>query len=149
MKREPITTSYSSFKASSFGISDAGCCPSPSTWKAKSNPFSNAYRKPVCTAPPMPKLTGKSNVTQFNFEMISEVESVEQSLTTTTVIDKFCTAARELIPFTTAVIAFSSLKAGTMVAILVIDLKVKNLKVNAQDSSHRSSLQRRKSDHCR
>ena len=44
---------------SSFGSSEARCCPSPSRRTTRSKPSSSARRNPVWTAPPIPRLNGR------------------------------------------------------------------------------------------
>src|SRR5437899_4385183 len=59
------------------------CCPSPSTRTARSKPFSYAYRKPVCTEPPIPRLKGRRNTCAPCILATSDVLSIEPSSITT------------------------------------------------------------------
>src|SRR5215218_7594595 len=60
------------------------CCASPSTRTTRSYPFSCAYRNPVWTAPPIPRLNGSRITCAPRASATSPVRSVEPSETTTT-----------------------------------------------------------------
>src|SRR5919202_6489577 len=61
------------------------CWPSPSTRTARSKPFSYAYRNPVWTAPPIPRLNGSRITSAPRSRATAAVRSAEPSATTTTV----------------------------------------------------------------
>src|SRR5438270_4643332 len=60
------------------------CCPSPSTRTARSKSCSKAYRKPVWTAPPIPRLNGRRMTRAPRAAATCAVRSTEPSSTTTT-----------------------------------------------------------------
>src|ERR671931_792853 len=94
-----------------IAFSSAGSCwPSPSTRTARSKPFSHAWRKPVCTAPPMPRLNGRRSTRAPCVRATSAARSAEPSSTTT--ISKPASKAR--ISSTTRPMHISSLRAGTI-----------------------------------
>src|SRR3954452_704811 len=64
--------------------SPGSCWPSPSSRTASSYPSSHAYRKPVCTAPPIPRLKGRRITYAPRADATSAVRSVDPSETTTT-----------------------------------------------------------------
>src|SRR5262245_25078713 len=86
------------------------CWPSPSTRTARWKPFSNAYLKPVWTAPPIPRLNGRRTTWAPSSAAAAAVPSVEPSSTTTT--SKSGSKAR--ISSITAGTLSSSLNAGTI-----------------------------------
>src|SRR6266540_1691095 len=83
--REPTTRSASpSSSGPRMSGSWAGsCCASPSTCIATSNPCSNAYRYPVWTAPPIPRLNGSRTTCALRAAATAAVPSTEPSSTTT------------------------------------------------------------------
>jgi hypothetical protein len=81
-----MSASPASTGSSTAASWDGSCCPSPSTRTATWKPFSKAKRKPVCTAPPMPRLNGSRSTWAPWRAASCGVLSVEPSETTTTSI---------------------------------------------------------------
>src|SRR5215217_3648586 len=86
------------------------CCPSPSSWTARSYPRRRAYSNPACTAAPIPRLNGRLTTCAPAAEASSRVPSVEPSSTTR--ISKRGSASR--ISAITDATEASSLNAGTI-----------------------------------
>src|SRR5690348_4786292 len=92
------------------GSSLGTCWPSPSRRTARSYPCSQAYLKPVCTAPPIPRLYGRRRTRTPAASAFSAVWSTEPSETTT--MSRSGSNARSS-PITRTTF-FSSLYAGTI-----------------------------------
>jgi len=71
-------------------MSSASCCPSPSIRARASYPRSRAYRNAVWTAPPIPRLHGRSRTVAPALRASPEVSSGEPSLTTRTSYGYLC-----------------------------------------------------------
>src|SRR5918996_53990 len=105
-----MSASPASSGSSSLGSSCGSCWPSPSRRTASWKPCSSAYRKPVWTAPPIPRLNGSRTTCAPAAAARTAVRSTEPSSTTTT----SSPGSKAWISRTTPAIAPSSLCAGTI-----------------------------------
>src|SRR5690348_6720701 len=85
-KREPTAMSASPRRTGAMTRASwpGSCWPSPSTRTARSYPCSYAKRKPVWTAPPMPRLNGSRRTSAPLAAATAAVRSTDPSATTTT-----------------------------------------------------------------
>src|SRR5919201_665746 len=92
------------------GSCAGSCCPSPSTCTATSKPCSKAYRYPVWTAPPIPRLKGRRTTWAPCRAATDAVSSADASSTTTTSMPGSKTRSSSITRPTFA----SSFSAGTI-----------------------------------
>ena len=106
--REPTTMSTPSSRgAINDGAHAGSCCPSASSCSTIVYPRSAAYRKPLRSAAPTPRLNGCESTNAPAAWAISAVRSVEPSSTTRT-----SATSRSRAPRTTAATVASSFSAG-------------------------------------